>query len=159
MQFQPKTEEEVVAENLCPTGLQPFTIMEAAIVVSKSEANKGKEMLKLKLNVHADDGFDYHVYDYVAPWFMAHKFRHLFFAIGCGADYDAGTVNTDNLVGRDGWCDIAIGKARDGFPAKESVKDYNVEKATAAPAPVKAAPLTAKSDAPKPAPEEDDIPF
>ncbi len=129
MQFQPKTEEEVVAENLCPTGLQPFTIMEAAIVVSKSEANKGKEMLKLKLNVHADDGFDYHVYDYVAPWFMAHKFRHLFFAVGCGADYQAGTVNTANLVGRDGWCDIAIGKAKDGFPAKETVKDYNVEKA------------------------------
>ena len=131
MKFEPKTEEEVVKDQLCPEGLQPFTIMEAAVVESKSAKNAGKEMLKLKLNVHADDGYDYHVYDYVAPWFMAYKFRHLFFAVGCGADYEAGTVNTENLIGREGYADIFIGKAKGEFPAKESVRDYNVTKTKA----------------------------
>ncbi len=153
MQFQPKTEEEVIKDQLCPEGLQPFTVMEASETVSKKS---GKPMIKLKLNVHGDDGFDYHVYDYIADWFMAHKFRHFFFAVNRGQDYETGNVRAESYVDCEGYCDVGIGKAKDGFPAKETIRDYNVEKAAVV---VKAAPAAAKSDAPTPAPEEDDVPF
>lgn len=125
MKFTPKTEEEVQAEQLCPVGIQPFTVLESAEVLSKSAKNAGKEMIKLKLNVHAEDG-DYHCYDYIADWFMAHKFRHFFFAIGLGEQYEKGVVNVrDNaLAGRTGYCDVGIQNGKDGYGPKNTIADY-----------------------------------
>lgn len=131
MQFKPVTEEEALAAQLCPKGKAPFTVLEAAVVESKSAKNAGKEMLKLKLDVHAEDGFDYHVYDYVAPWFMAHKFRHFFFCIGMGKAYEAGTVEPSSLAGREGWCEVGHEKAKGEFGPKAKILEYLVENALA----------------------------
>lgn len=155
------TEEEALAEQLCPKGKAPFTILEASVVESKSQKNAGKEMLKLKLDVHADDGFDYHVYDYVAPWFMAHKFRHFFFCIGAGKAYESGTVDPASLIEREGWCEVGHERAKGDFPPKAKIVDYVPENSMAesqqarenATAPSPAAP------SPKPAESEDDVPF
>lgn len=157
MKFQPKTEEELQKEMLCPEGPQPFTVMEAAIVQSKSEKNAGKEMLKLKLNVHADDGFDYHIYDYVADWFMGHKLRHFLYAINCGQDYESGNIaNPSRYVGRTGMADIVVREAKGNYKAMAGVLDYS------APGPDSDTPTTekaqAKVEAQKPA-EDDDLPF
>ena len=125
-----------MAEQLCPKGKAPFTILEAEQVTSKS----GKEMLKLKLNVHSDDGNDYHVYDYVSPEFMAFKFRHFFYAIGAGQAYEAGTVDVDSLVGREGWCEVGHQKGKDGYKTKESISDYLTESDKSKPVPAPAKP-------------------
>lgn len=135
MKFTPKTEEECQAEQLCPVGLQPFTILEASETKSQSDKNKGKDMIKLKLNVHGSDGFDYHIYDYIADWFMVHKFRHFFYAVGAGQQYEAGNVDVAHLVGRQGYCDIVHQRPKPGSKytnVKEAVNDYTVksEKAT-----------------------------
>jgi hypothetical protein len=163
MKFTPKTEDEVQAEQLCPAGKYPFTVLESAEVESKSAKNLGKPMVKLKLNIHADDG-DYHVFDYIGDWFMAHKFRHFFFAVGMGHKYEAGTVDASNnaLQGLEGWCDIIIQKAKGEYGPKNSVNDYceSEHSGSHAPAP---APVAAKrkseSEVPSVGAMFDDIPF
>lgn len=154
MQFTPKSEEEVQAAQLAPVGLQPFTVLEAAIVFSKSAKNSGKVMMKLKLNVQADDGFDYHIYDYIAPWFMEHKFRHFFFATNHGSDYEAGKVTPEEFVGCEGYCDIGVQKGKDGFPPKNIVRDYSAPEQKPMMTPALIVPAT-----PAKVESEDDVPF
>jgi hypothetical protein len=125
MKITPKTEEELQTEQLCPPGKYPFTVLESAEVLSQSPKNAGKEMIKLKINVHADDS-DYHCYDYIADWFMAHKLRHFFYAVGRGDAYESGNLNArDNaLKGFEGWCDVGIQKAKSGYGPKNIIVDY-----------------------------------
>lgn len=158
-QFEPKTEDEVQEEQLCPEGLYPFTILESSEVLSKSKKNEGKPMIKLKLNVHGDDGFDYHVYDYIADWFMAFKFRHFFVATGLQAEYESGQVDaSDNaFAGRTGWADVGIQKAKNEFPAKNVIRDFKPQEEK--PEAEKPEPKAAAKPAPKTATEEDDVPF
>lgn len=147
MKFTPKTEEEVLAKQLCPEGKYPFTVLESSEVVCKSEKNLGKPMIKLKLNVHADDGFDYHVYDYIADWFMEFKLRHFAFSVGQGLKYESGILdaNSNAFQGFGGWCDVGIQKSKNGQGPKNVIQDYVVK---------------SESLEPKPKPEpEDDVPF
>jgi hypothetical protein len=146
MRFQPKTEEEVQAEQLCEEGDFPFTVLEASEGTSKS----GKSMIKFKLNVHADDG-DYHIYDYISPEFMAFKFRHFFHAVGLGKKYDAGDVDCSQIVQREGFCSVIQQPGKGGYGPKNAIKDYIVGKQSAAPA---------QAPSPSAAPTtEDDVPF
>lgn len=140
MRWEPKTEEQVMSDQLCPKGKNPFTVMECSEVASKSEKNNGKPMIKLKLNVHAEDA-DYHVYDNIMYWAMEHKFRHFFFCIGRGKDYERGDGVFADYVGLEGWCEVGHKKDRDGR-LKETIQDYVTESAVAqkqaaAPAPAK----------------------
>lgn len=146
MRWEPKSEEEVQAGQICPEGKQPFTVLEASAATSK----KGKDMFKLKLNVHADDGFDYHVYDYISPFFMAFRFRHFFFSVGRGADYEAGTIDPAKLVGKQGYSEM--GREEYNGKPKAIVSDYIVDGAE--PSKAKVAPDGAVAAA-----EPDDVPF
>jgi hypothetical protein len=149
LRFQPKTEEEVQAAELCPEGKAGFTVLEC----SEGTSKKGDPMLKIKINVHAEDGFDYHVYDYISPAFMEYKFRHFFFSVGAGEDYEAGTVDPAGLVGREGWAEIIRQPGKGGYGPKAAVQDYLMENEKAK---AKVAP-----DGATPAAEEDDndVPF
>jgi hypothetical protein len=161
--FTPKSEEECLADELCPKGLQPFTVMESDEATSKKD---GKSMVKLKVCVHGDDGFDYHVYDYISANFMAYKFRHFFHAVGMGAQYATGTIEVANnaLKGKTGWCDVTHEKAKDGYGPKAKIADYNAN----------AGKLPPEANMPQPKPpaipasqlvrqptaaEDDDVPF
>lgn len=163
--FTPKSEDQVQADNLCPEGKYPFTIMESEQVESKSDKNKGKPMVKVKLNVHGPEGFDYHVFDYVADWFMSYKFRHFFYSVGLGQDYERGQVNVKNnaLQGRGGVCEISVEAGKGGFPAKNKIMDY--VPAEENPIPANSPPLVPKTTAVAPTgdanalPADDDVPF
>jgi hypothetical protein len=155
MRFVPKSETELQREQekfqesrLCPKGKQPFTVMECSEQKSKS----GKDMLKLKLNVQAENGRDYHIYDYISPEFLAHKFRHFFSSIGRIADYELGNLECANYVGAVGFCEVRIQKARDEYEAKAVIDDYIKRDRT---------PDTSASPAaPEPVPADDsDCPF
>lgn len=160
--FTPKSEEECQAENMCPEGEGlPFTVLDSAEVESKNPKNAGRSMIKLKLAVHARDGFDYHVYDYVADWFLAFKFRHFFYSVGMAAQYEKGEVTASDgrLKGKQGFCNIEIEPAKNGYQAKNKVGDYvpNPNAPTASfttnpPAITGTSPAT-------PAPGDDDVPF
>jgi len=140
---------------LCPTGLQPFTVLESQRVESKSVKNAGKEMIKLKLNVQSGDGFDYHIYDYIAPWFMEHKFRHFFVAVNRLKVYEAGSLeDAASLVGAEGWCDVIHKKGKGEYGPAASISDYTVKSEKSSvekPAKAKAESVLSK--------EDDDIPF
>lgn len=154
MKWTPKTEEQIAAENLCAEGEAPFTVLEAADAVSQ----KGKDMIKLKVNVHGGDGRDYHVYDYISPHFFEHKFRHFFYAVGRGHDYERGALEASRLVGLTGYADIGQQEGNSAYGPKNVIVDYVVKEAGAGAkaGPPKVAPDGAVAAAP---PEEDDVPF
>ncbi len=148
LKFLPKTEEDLKRENLCPNGLQPFTVLQAADQTSTT----GKEMIALKLNVHAEDG-DYHLYDYISPYFMPFKLRHFAVSVGLESKYNAGSLCAADCENREGWCDVAQ-KDDKQYGPKNVIKDYTVGAKVSAPAPsAKPAPTTA------PPAEDDDVPF
>jgi hypothetical protein len=160
MKFTPKTEEELQAEDLLAEGIYPFTILECEETVSKSQKNAGQPMLKVKINVHGDDGYDYHVYDYVADWFMAHKFRHFFYAINRPGMYEAGFVTAQDLIGLTGYASIGIQKPKPGsqYGPKNVVTDYSVKSETAPAAAPEAQKSSATASTPTTA-QDDDVPF
>jgi hypothetical protein len=119
---------------------------------NEKQSSTGKDMIALKLNVHADDGFDYHIFDNVSPEFMAYKLRHFAVAVGLEKKYEAGTITADDCHGREGYCDV-IQKNDKQYGPKNAIKDYfqgkeKEVKAAKAPAPV----LPARE-------EDDDVPF
>ncbi len=147
MQFKPKTQEEIDAENLCPEGDFPFTIKEASEKVSSS----GKPYFKLKLFVHGDSERDWHVYDMVSPAFMAHKLLHLCEGTGLFPRYAAGTLDCADLLEKTGHCTVTIEEAKGGFAAKNVITDYIV--------PDRKEAMKNAKDSAAPQPEKDDVPF
>ena len=150
MKFQPKTEDEVQSEELCPEGKQPFTVLDCQEALSK----KGTPMLKLKLNVHADDGSDYHVYDYISTEFMGFKFRHFFFSVGAGSQYETGSIDANAMIDRKGWAEIARQGSKRGYGPKAIVADYLMENEEA-----KKKPEVAPDGAVPAAEDDDSVPF
>lgn len=148
MKFAPKTETEVQEAGLQPAGDYDFEVAEASDEVSK----KDNEMIKLKLRVYSDNGGYFTVFDYLLES-IPYKLRHFAYATGVSPAYEAGTLLARDCDQRTGRCKIAIQPAKDGYPAKNIVRDYlPEEKQNGAAAPK---PTT------KPAPElvDDEIPF
>lgn len=120
MRFQPKTQEQIDAESLCADGVFPFTIKKA----EEAEDKNGNGFFKLKLFVHDNDR-DWHVYDNVSPNWMAHKLLHLCEGTGLGAKYQSGNLSAEDLIDRQGHCEITMEEAGK-YPAKNVVVDYEV---------------------------------
>lgn len=154
MRWQPKTEDDIAKENLCAEGVTGFTVLEASEARSKS----GKDMVKLKLNVHGEDGRDYHVYDYISPHFFEHKFRHFFFSTGRGADYDKGGMDAAAMVGLQGYADIGQEEGNGSYGPKNVIKDYSVPGSGSGKPKVTPEGAVPATGEPTP-PEEDDVPF
>jgi hypothetical protein len=153
MKITPKKESDLSTgfKNL-PDGEYPFTVMESAIAISKSAKNAGKEMVKLKLNVHGD-GFDKHVYDYFADWFSEWKLKHFCDTAGLAKEYESGEIDPSNNAyqGRTGFVSIVTETNKETGEERNAVRDYVVESAE----PVKKK-LTAEKASPT---EKDDAPF
>ena len=117
----PQTEAQIATANLIAVGEYPFAVLEATDTVSKG----GNEMIKLKINVYESDDRARHVYDYLVDIeSMAYKVRHFAESIGKLAEYEAGNMPADGLVGCSGTCKIAIDSKDPAYPAKNIVRDY-----------------------------------
>jgi hypothetical protein len=125
LKFQPKTEDELSQFENLPEGDYPFTVLESSIEISKSAKNSGKQMVKLKLNVHGKE-YDRHVYDYFADWFSEWKLKHFCETAGLGASYLSGELDpsNDNWKGREGFVRIGIEAGKGNFKDKNTVEDY-----------------------------------
>lgn len=146
MRFSPKTEEEV--SNLLAEGVYPFEVLEAAEKQSKA----GNDMIALKLGIVGPDDSKRAVFDYLLTDESAqYKLRHFSDTVGLLAEYEKGALTADNLVGLTGKCKLVIQPAKDGYDAKNSVRDY-VKRGAKDAAPVKGS-SAAKNDM------DDDIPF
>lgn len=158
MEFTPKTEAEINEERLLPEGIYDFEVQAAEHTVSKSS---GKEMIKIALRVWGDSGGTNLVNDYLMGGGMLYKLLHFCSATGLMAHYEAGTLCADDCIGHCGKVALKLEPAGQ-YPAKNSVKDYVVDKGEKATANAPRATVATTHNAPKPITEDaddQDIPF
>ena len=121
MRFQPKTEEEIQTANLLPDGKYGFVISNAEEKVSAS----GNDMIVLTVRVYKDDGGFILITDYLMEK-MAFKLRHACQACDLLADYDAGELDHNKFVGKEGFVKIKTQPAKGEYSAKNVIADYVV---------------------------------
>ncbi len=130
MRFESKSESEIAESNMIPEGEYPFEINSATEQTSKS----GNEMVKLWVHIVDTEGKGHGIWDYlVAIDSMAYKLRHFAEATGMLPEYEQGEMTADSMVGCTGKCKVGIQPAKDGYPAKNTIKDY-IKRTTPVPA-------------------------
>lgn len=154
MRFAPKTEKELVEENLIPEGVYPFEVTTAV----ETQSKKGNDMIKMFVKVFKPDGSFIVVTDYLMEAMMF-KLLHFCEATGNMALYESGQIKSDSLgninefVGAKGECKISIRKS-DDYPDQNQIKDYVVSDDGEKKAPTKKEMNTAAQQ-----PLDDEIPF
>ena len=119
MRFTPKSEKELNEERLLPEGNYPFQISQAESKLSK----KGNEMIELLVRVYKPDGQFILVTDYLMEAMMF-KLLHCCQACGLEEQYNQGILDARDFIGKTGMLKLKIDPEKDGFPPKNSVKDY-----------------------------------
>lgn len=84
-------------------------------------------MITLTLHIYNSDGDRRTVFDYLLDS-IPHKLRHAAYACGLGAAYEAGNLIGADFYGRTGRAKIGIQPEKDGYQAKNVVRDYIQEK-------------------------------
>lgn len=129
MNFAPKTEEELNANNIFKKGIYDFEVYRAVDKISKS----GNEMIELELKVFASDGEQTHVFDYLLEA-MGYKLKHFCEATGLSDIYQSGNLTADMCSGRAAKCTLEIEPKTSNYAEKNKVKDYHpADMATAPP--------------------------
>lgn len=118
MRFTPKTEVELQEEGLLAEDKYHFEIVDAKDKVSKS----GNEMIELKLKIVGTQKI---IFDYLLES-MGFKLKHFADSANLGNKYQDGSLMANDCIGKQGWVHIVISPAKDGYPAKNTVKDYIV---------------------------------
>ena len=121
--FVPLTEEEINAANLLPDGEYDFEVIAAKDKLSKS----GNTMIELQLKVWDNAGREHIIFDYLLLSLM-YKVKHFCDAVGLIESYKAGLIKDHECVAKIGKAKIIIQKGKDGYPDKNSVKDYLASK-------------------------------
>lgn len=119
MEFEPKTEQEVAEGALAPAAEYDFDVLDAEDTVSKS----GNPMIKVNIGLYINGVVKNRVFDYLLPAMEA-KLRHFCDTVGLLSQYEAGTLEAADCIGRSGRVKIVIDPAKGSYPAKNSVKDY-----------------------------------
>lgn len=123
MKFQPKTEKEIAEANLWANGEYAFEVLESEEATDKNE----QPMFKMKVKVFKDSGASQNIFDYVSPFWMEFKLRHLAEACGLLAEYEQGEIEAYQFVGKTGKCKINVSKDNTGqYPDKNGIADYIV---------------------------------
>lgn len=153
MNFSPKTEKQIAEENLIPEGVYPFETISAESKKSKA----GNDMIEMCHRVWLPDGKSKLVND----WLLenpAYKLFHYCAYTGLSTQYDSGTLQAEQCIGRTGFLKIGIQKDKLGqYPDRNSVRDYvrqEIKKASGFQKGPTDAQLSNVSDAPT-----EDVPF
>ncbi len=147
MRLQPKTEKQIAMEGLLPLGVYDAEVIEAEDTTSKA----GNDMIRVKLKVYRADGSgSTFINDYLLEA-MPGKLRHAAEVMDLLADYEAGRLASDDMVGKPVRVKVGVKIDKtDTYPPQNSVLDY--VRGDGAAAPVRApARLAASLD--------DEIPF
>lgn len=121
MEFEPKTEEQIIEDMLWPEGDYAFEILSGVDKISK----KGNEMIELNLQVFNSEGNFIFVYDYLLES-MKFKLLHISQACGLYEKYMTGRLIGDDFKGKAGMLKLGRQDAQNGYPAKNVVDDYIV---------------------------------
>lgn len=146
MTFSPKSEKEVAEGALAPAGEYDFDILEAEDTISKKSGNP---MIKVNIGLYIDGAVKNRVFDYLLPAMEA-KLRHFCDTVGLLSQYEAGTLEAADCIGRSGRVKIVIEPATEQYPAKNVVKDYICRAAK---------PLSQQAFSPGNPVDDGDIPF
>ncbi len=119
MEFEPKTEEEIIEEMLWPEGDYAFEILSGTDKVSK----KGNQMIELNLQIFNNEGQFIFVYDYLLES-MKFKLLHISEACGLYDKYMTGKLTGDDFKGKTGMLKLGRQDAQNGYAAKNAVDDY-----------------------------------
>ena len=119
MNFDPKTEKEVSEAALAPEGEYDFDVLNAEDTVSKNL----NPMIKVNIGLYIDGKVKNRVFDYLLPAMEA-KLRHFCDTVGLLSQYEAGTLEAADCIGRSGRVRIVIDPAKGTYSAKNAVKDY-----------------------------------
>ncbi len=117
MKIAPKTDQQIIQENLWPEGEYDFEVAAADETTSK----KGNPMIKVTL-VCFDSDRKRTITDYLLES-MAFKLKHFLYTIGMGDKYESGEFTAEQMVGRAGKV-ILKQEAQEGYMPKNVVKDY-----------------------------------
>jgi hypothetical protein len=120
MNFKPHTEQEIADGKLWAKGVYPFEILDAFEKTSKA----GHPMIELKIRIASDKGSRI-IPDYLLEQ-TPEKLRHACAACGLLEKYETGCLSNDDFVGKQGRLKLSVEKARNGYPAKNVVADYQV---------------------------------
>jgi hypothetical protein len=124
MKFEPKTDKQIAEMNLLPEGEYPFQISAAIDEVSKSS---GLDMITLTVRVFKPDGNFNLVTDYLSSSpKAAFKLNNICKALGLKAEYDSGTLKSDDFLGKEGMLVLGI-KSSPGYNDQNTVKSYIVK--------------------------------
>lgn len=152
MKFTPRSDEEIESETSkfgpWPAGTYDFEVADAADQVSKA----GNEMLVLTLSVFNTEGERRTVYDYLLES-IAYKLKHAAEACGLHDNYARGDINKYDFFGKTGRLQLRIQPAKDGYAAKNVVRDYVPARPVPASVPARRAAMHAGRDI------DDEIPF
>lgn len=150
--------------SLAPDGIYDFEVSNGL----DEHSNSGNEMIHLELKVFVADGRWIYVHDYlVNTERMQWKIKHFCEAVGLESEYQAGELSGFACLQRTGKVKIGTQPAKDGYPAKNVAKDYEVAidkpKGMGANAPAsvqkKAAPAPARQPQPASGPMDEEPPF
>jgi hypothetical protein len=125
MKFNPKTEDQINNEKLCPEGVYAFEVLNAIEGQSKSS---GADMITLKLRLFVGSEDTYLMDDYLLDS-VAYKLFHFCAYTGLAPKYEAGSLTAEDCKGKQGFLKLGIQKGKkkdDGtyWPDKNTVKDY-----------------------------------
>lgn len=130
MKFTPKTDEELNAESLLAAGVYSFEVINAENKTSKSD----NEMIVLTLQIFDHDGnHAQRLNDYLLEK-LAFKLKHAAEACGLLDEYQRGDLQAEWFIGKTGQVKIGVEPAKGDYQARNSVKDYVIDKGSAAPA-------------------------
>lgn len=153
MRFSPQSEAEVQKSaskfGPWPNGVYDFEVAESADDTSKN----GNDMISLTLYIFNSDGDRRTVFDYLLDS-IPHKLRHAAYACGLSSQYEDGNLIGADFYGKTGRVKIGIQPEKDGYQAKNVVRDYIVERGASE---------TTSTPRRQPAPagniDDDEIPF
>lgn len=116
----PLTKDALKAGDLIPPGIYPFEVLDASECYSKA----GDEQIKLKIRIFFMNSSSSRImFDYLTEK-MKFKLGHFFEAVGLYDEYNSGTINAMDCIGKSGELKIIINKGKDGYPDQSSVIDY-----------------------------------
>lgn len=120
MEFDAKTEKQIVEEMVWPKGEYDFEV----IACKQKTSQRGNDMFEVHLRISDTKGNSKVIKDYLLPQF-AMKFKRAMEAMGLEQQYMQGCVDDDDLVGKTGRIKMIIERDRaKRFRDRNAVDDY-----------------------------------
>jgi hypothetical protein len=135
MKYTPYTEAEIQSMNVMEAGVYTFQVIDVDTTKPTGERmvdKNGNDMAKLKLVVWDSNDRERTIFTYISgDGNFAYKFRHFAKSIDMIAEYEAGTFDIRQTVGKSGMADVVVKKGtlkQDGsgdmWPDRNDVKDF-----------------------------------